>query len=182
MTNQQTIKVLAARRRIKIGDEFIDGPKKLTDPVTVEHLVPQAHLWYRNESLLHTGWLQEVEVPVEDLFASFELRKLDSATCLQILHNLGLKDQVELMGPHKTPRVPSPDRRKPPARESKELAPDRKGGPGTYRRRTTPVKAKKQAHTRSEATAPDRTVVAKKTTTSRQRRGSAPEIPLTTVE
>src|SRR6266568_3482533 len=102
------VKTYAAARRLKIGDEYRDGPRFKHDPVEIEHLVPEAHLWPKHESLLHTGMLKELEVPVEDLFAAFELRQISSGDALQILERLGLAEGVNATGAHRSPRRPSP--------------------------------------------------------------------------
>lgn len=173
----ETVKTYAARRRLKVGSEFRDGPRRTVDPVTVEHLVPEAHLWHKAESLLHTGYMSEVEVPIEDLFAALELRQISSADSLEILARLGLRDGVTAHGTHKSPRAA--EARTPVTREAaKELEPGRQPGPGQFRNRRKPVKPAK-APAKKSAARPVRTrETAKPTTTSSKRSGTAVMIAL----
>lgn len=177
MTQVQTVKTYAARRRIKIGTEFRDGPARTSMTPTVDHLVPEAHLWFRQESLVHTGMLAEVEVPIEDLFAAFELRSIPSADCLAILARLGLKNGVETLGAHHSPRT-APSRPRTTRTATKELAPSRKGGPGALRNRRKPVAAKKAPAKKVTAKAAKTTLTAKATTTSNKKAGTGVMIPL----
>lgn len=173
----QTVKTYAVRRRIKVGSEYRGGPGKRTDPVTVEHLVPEAHLWRKAESLLHTGWLQEVKVPVEDLFAAFELRQLSSSDCLAVLGRLGLQDGVSALGAHRSPRA-APSRPQVTREHKTELAPDTNPGPGQFRNRRRPVKAAKAPVKKSPAKAPAEKTKTKPTTTGRKRANTAVLIPM----
>lgn len=173
----ETVKTYAARRRLKVGSEFRDGPRRTVDPVTVEHLVPEAHLWHKAEALLHTGYMREVEVPIADLFAALELREISSADCLEILARLGLRDGITAHGTHKSPRAA--EARTPVTREAaKELAPGREVGPGQFRNRRKPVKAAKAPAKKAPAKRVRTQETPKPTTTSNKRSGTAVMIAL----
>lgn len=157
----KTVKTYYARRRLTIGEGFREPPA-IGEPVTPANLVPECVLWPKYESLLHFGRIAAIEVSVEELFASFELHQLSAAECMGILERMGLKDGIELQGPHSSPRAPA---KAPAKRAAKQLHASRKGGPGTLRKRAHPVATKMPPAVTPDAKPPAMRIRAKKTTT-----------------
>jgi hypothetical protein len=83
-----------ARRLVKLAPDVWRYPPDL---------VPEAHTWYRRESIEHSGLIEEAkDVDEAEFRAAVEQYCPDLAETIYSLTGL---DGTELVGPHKTPRA-----------------------------------------------------------------------------
>lgn len=82
-----------ARRRVKIA------PDRWREP---GELVPEAHTWYRVDSMLHTGMLSaDPDVPEAEFRAAVQRYAPELA---ERIYSLSGVDGTALLGAHNTPR------------------------------------------------------------------------------
>jgi len=82
-----------ARRRVKIGADLWRDPPEL---------VPEAHTWYRRDSIEHTGMIEAAKDVDEQ-----EFRDAVERYCPELadtIYSLTGLNGTDLVGPHKTPR------------------------------------------------------------------------------
>jgi hypothetical protein len=88
-TPPKTVQVYVARRRLKMGPDTYREPEERRTGQEGQ-LVPEAHLWVRHESWLHTGYLRLKEVTVAELDAAFAEFAVPAADQAEIRRVLGL--------------------------------------------------------------------------------------------
>lgn len=99
------VKAYRARYRLEVG------PGDWREPGDD---VPEAFLWFRMESFLHTGRIVEVWLTEAEFMATLALHDISEENRLLILERAGLADGVSRGGPHLSPFRDEPGP-KPPA-------------------------------------------------------------------
>lgn len=87
-----TVTSYRARRRLTIGDGF----REPGEPA------PEAITWFRLDSYLHTGYIVEAKIEDDELIAW--VTQFCPELAQQVFDLSGLPYDVDLQGPHKTPR------------------------------------------------------------------------------
>ena len=108
-----------ARRRLDIHPGFREPGE----------LVPEAHTWFRRESWLHTGYLEEATVGEKEFRAAVHKYVKDKDEVASILERAGLDDNVRLEGPMGMPyrhTTPAPLK---PAKAPAKVPPKTAGKP-----------------------------------------------------
>lgn len=115
MADQQAlVTTYRARRRIKLTG---------TDWREPGELVPEAHQWFRTESWLHTGWLEQVEIDEAAFRAAVsQWCPSDSAAILSLV---GL-DGTRLTGTRSTPAAGSAEPAAAPHTRARHTGPDKR--------------------------------------------------------
>lgn len=99
-TQPKTVKVYVAARRLKMAPGVFREPEEKKTGQAGQ-LVPEAHLWTRHESWLHTGHLRLKEVTPKELTAAFDEFGVPQEDRAEIRRLVGLG--TALRGPHATP-------------------------------------------------------------------------------
>lgn len=87
-----TVLSYRAGRVLKIGEGYRQPGEPLPEGVT----------WFRIDNYVHTGYVDEVQVEPEELLAWIE--QYCPQLKQQVAELSGLPDDIDLTGPHRTPR------------------------------------------------------------------------------
>lgn len=118
MATPATVTTYVARRRLKMAPGVFRNPAPKGRPVEEGQLVPEAHLWFREESYLHTGELREVEVTPKQLQEAMDEFEVPADKQKLIRTRVGL-GTARVRGAHRSPSNAANGFERPPHKDAK---------------------------------------------------------------